>query len=474
LERITFAEARRRIESGETTTRALTEAFLSQIEARRDLNAFITEFRDSALAEAERIDEKIRSGTAGALAGMVMAIKDIICIKDTRVTCGSHILENFVSLYDATVVRKLREADVVVVGKTNMDEFAMGSSNENSYFGPVRNPHDPERVPGGSSGGSAVAVAANMAMASLGTDTGGSIRQPAALTGVVGLKPTYGRVSRFGLVAFASSLDQIGPFAHTVEDAARVLTVIAGHDERDSTSAPMAVPDFSAALGRDVKGIRVGVPREYFPEGLQDDIHQAVTQGIDKLREAGAEIVDVSMPHTDYAIATYYIIATAEASSNLARYDGARYGVRAEGAGDLEEMYVTSRSQGFGTEVKRRIMLGTYVLSAGYYEAYYRKAQKVRTLIKQDFDRAFESCDVLITPTSPTTAFKLGERIDDPLTMYLSDIFTVSVNLAGLPGISIPCGFDSNKLPIGLQIIGRPFEEERILQVADYLEHELS
>ncbi len=471
---ITFAEARRRIESGEISTRALTEAFLGQIEAQRHLNAFITVMGDVALEQAEQVDEKIRAGQAGPLAGMVMAIKDNICIQDAPVTCGSHILEGFVSLYDATVVRRLKDADVVLIGKTNMDEFAMGSSNENSYFGPVRNPHDTERVPGGSSGGSAVAVAAHMSMAALGSDTGGSIRQPAALTGVVGLKPTYGRVSRFGLVAFASSLDQIGPLTNTVADAASILTVISGHDDRDSTSAPVAVPDFAAALGKDVGGLRVGVPREYFAAGLDDDIVEATTAAIDRLRQAGAEIREVSLPHTDYAIATYYIIATAEASSNLARYDGARYGVRAEDSRELEEMYVKSRSQGFGTEVKRRIMLGTYVLSAGYYEAYYRKAQKVRTLIQRDFEHAFESCDVLVGPTSPTTAFKLGEKLEDPLTMYLSDIFTVSVNLAGLPGLSLPCGVDSNGLPIGLQLIGRPFEEERILQVADYLEGALS
>lgn len=470
----TFAEARRKIESGETSTRALTESFLGQIEAQGHLNAFITVFRDSALETAEQVDRKISDGTAGSLAGMVMAVKDIICIKDTRVTCGSRILENFVSPYDATVIRKLRDADAVLIGKTNMDEFAMGSSNENSYFGPVRNPHDPERVPGGSSGGSAVAVAAGMAMTALGTDTGGSIRQPAALTGVVGLKPTYGRVSRFGLVAFASSLDQIGPMAHTTEDVATVLAVISGYDERDSTSAPVPVPDFSSALGRDARGLRIGVPREYFPPELDSEVREAIEQGIGKLREAGAEIVEVSMPHTDYAIATYYIIATAEASSNLARYDGARYGVRAERVPDLEAMYIKSRSQGFGTEVKRRIMLGTYVLSAGYYEAYYRKAQKVRTLIKQDFDHAFESCDLLVTPTSPTTAFRLGERLEDPLTMYLSDVFTVSVNLAGLPGISIPCGTDSKGLPIGLQVIGRPFEEDRVLQAAHCLESSVS
>jgi aspartyl-tRNA(Asn)/glutamyl-tRNA(Gln) amidotransferase subunit A len=470
LEKQTFAEARERIKSGEVSTRTLTEDFLKQIEARGELNAFITVFEREALARADEVDKKIKSGTAGRLAGMVIAVKDIICIRGTRVTCGSRILEDYESPYDATVIEKLRDADAVVIGKTNLDEFAMGSSNENSCFGPVRNPHDPERVPGGSSGGSAVAVAANMAMTALGTDTGGSIRQPAALTGVVGLKPTYGRVSRYGLVAFACSLDQIGPIGHSVSDVADLLGVISGHDARDTTSAPVPVPDFRAAIGGEVRGIRVGVPTAYFPQGLDTDVRQAVVAGIDCLRSSGADLVELEMPYSDYAIAAYYVIATAEASSNLARYDGARFGWRDEGATDLQEMYLSSRSHGFGAEVKRRVMLGTYVLSSGYYEAYYRKAQRVRTLIKRDFDRAFESCDVLVTPTSPTTAFKLGEKLADPLTMYLSDIFTVSVNLAGLPAISIPCGFDSKRLPIGLQVVGRPFDEEQVLHVADFLE----
>ncbi|MFQ5866131.1 MAG: Asp-tRNA(Asn)/Glu-tRNA(Gln) amidotransferase subunit GatA, partial [bacterium] len=358
-------------------------------------------------------------------------------------------------------------------GKTNMDEFAMGSSNENSYFSPAKNPYDRERVPGGSSGGACVAVAGDMAMAALGSDTGGSIRQPASFCGVVGLKPTYGRVSRFGLVAFASSLDQIGPITNTVGDAALLLEIISGHDERDSTSAPVRVPHFSQALGKDVKGLRIGLPKEYFTEGLHEEVRGSIEDTVNLLKNSGATFVDVSLPHTDYAIATYYILATAEASSNLARYDGARYGFRVEDAKDLEEAYVKSRSQGFGEEVKRRIMLGTYVLSAGYYEAYYRKAQKVRSLIKQDFEKAFERCDCLLTPTSPTTAFKIGEKLGDPLAMYLSDIYTVSVNLAGLPGISVPCGFDSNNLPIGVQIIGKHFDEEMVLRVAEFIEKNL-
>jgi len=353
-----------------------------------------------------------------------------------------------------------------------MDEFAMGSSNENSAFGPVRNPLDESRVPGGSSGGSAVAIAAEMATTALGSDTGGSIRQPAALTGVVGLKPTYGRVSRYGLVAFASSFDQIGPFGSTVRDVADVLTVIAGHDPCDSTSADVPVPDYSKALTGDVKGLRVGIPKEYYTDALDTEIRDAITKRIDGLRKHGAVTKEVSLPHTEYTIATYYVLTTAEASSNLARYDGARYGRRAKGAKDLIEMYTKSRSEGFGAEVKRRIMLGTYVLSAGYYEAYYRKAQKVRRLIKEDFDKAFAEVDCLITPTSPTTAFKLGEKIDDPLTMYLSDVYTVSANLGGIPGISIPCGLDNQGLPIGLQILGKQFDEATILRVGDFLEKE--
>ncbi|MGH2569120.1 MAG: Asp-tRNA(Asn)/Glu-tRNA(Gln) amidotransferase subunit GatA, partial [Bacteroidota bacterium] len=387
-----------------------------------------------------------------------------------RVSCASKILENFVSPYSATSVQRLMDADAVIIGKTNMDEFAMGSSTENSAFGRVKHPLDASRVPGGSSGGSAVAVKAGMATTALGTDTGGSIRQPAAFTGVVGLKPTYGRVSRYGLVAFASSFDQIGPFALCAKDAAYVLNVIAGHDEKDSTSADVPVPDFVAALTGDVKGLRVGIPKEYFGDALDNEIRTAIEKKIDTLRSHGAMIEEVSLPHTEYTIATYYVLATAEASSNLARYDGARYGYRAKGARDLSEMYTKTRSEGFGTEVKRRIMLGTYVLSAGYYDAYYRKGQKVRRLIQEDFFHAFRKVDCLITPTAPTTAFKAGEKVDDPLQMYLSDIYTTSANLAGIPGISIPCGVDRQGLPIGLQILGKQFDEATILRVADFFE----
>jgi aspartyl-tRNA(Asn)/glutamyl-tRNA(Gln) amidotransferase subunit A len=413
---------------------------------------------------------KLAQGTAGKLTGMIISIKDLICIKDERVTCGSKILENFISPYNATVVDRLLAADAIIIGKNNMDEFAMGSSTENSAFGRVKLVQDESRVPGGSSGGSAVAVRAGMATASLGSDTGGSIRQPASFTGVVGLKPTYGRVSRYGLVAFASSFDSIGPFALTTRDCAHVLNVIAGHDEHDSTSARVPVPDFTASLNKDIQGLRVGIPREYFGEGLDPDVRSAVEKSIDTLRQGGATVEEVSLPHTEYTIATYYILATAEASSNLARYDGARYGFRAKHVRDLAGMYTSSRSEGFGSEVKRRIMLGTYVLSAGYYDAYYRKGQKVRRLIQQDFLDAFKKVDCLITPTAPTTAFKAGEKVDDPLKMYLSDIYTTSANLAGIPGISVPYGKDRLGLPIGVQILGRQFDEVTILKVADFLE----
>ena len=431
------------------------------------MNAFIFVLVERARRQAEEIDQKAKSGGVGKLAGTVLAIKDNIVIKGERVTCGSRILENFVSPYDATVIERLQAEDAVIIGKTNMDEFAMGSSNENSCCGPVKNPVDETCVPGGSSGGSCVAVASGMVLAGLGSDTGGSVRQPAAFCGVVGLKPTYGRISRYGLVAFASSLDQIGPIANSVEDAARLLQVLAGRDDRDSTSASVKVPDFPTVVAKNVRGLRVGLPKEYFAQGLAPDVRSALEAAIANLKSNGVDFVDVSLPHTDYAIACYYILATAEASSNLARYDGVRYGFRAKGVVDLEDMYVKTRSQGFGEEVKRRIMLGTYVLSAGYYDAYYRKAQKVRTLIRRDFDSAFEHCDCILAPTSPTTAFKLGERVDDPLTMYLSDIYTVSANLSGLPAISVPCGLDSTKLPIGAQVIGKPFDEEVVLRVGD-------
>jgi aspartyl-tRNA(Asn)/glutamyl-tRNA(Gln) amidotransferase subunit A len=467
----TIRQIQEKLRRGKLSCAAMVDDYLVHIEAVQPLNAFLSVFPDRARARAKAIDAKIKSGKAGKLAGVVIAVKDILAIKGERLTCGSRILENFISPYDATVIEKLETEDAIIIGKTNMDEFAMGSSNENSAFGPVKNPANTEYVPGGSSGGSAVTVAANLAMVALGSDTGGSIRQPAALSGVVGMKPTYGRVSRFGLVAFASSLDQVGPFAHSVEDVARVLEVISGHDERDSTSAPVPVEEFSKFLDGEIKGKIVGLPKEYLSGGVQKEIRDAVAAAKDRLQKAGATIKEVSLPHTKYAIATYYIICTAEASSNLARYDGARYGQRTKEAASLEEMYVKSRSEGFGAEVKRRIMLGTYVLSAGYYDAYYRRAQKVRTLIRRDFEQAFKTCDVLLTPTTPTTAFKLGEKTDDPLAMYLADIFTVSVNLAGVPGISIPCGGDTKGLPIGLQIIGKAFDEKNVLQIAHFLEN---
>ncbi len=466
----TFDATRTAIESGTTTVERVIETYLARIENKKRLNAFLSVFTDKALSHARTVDKKIAAGNAGKLAGMVVAVKDVLCMKDEVVTCGSKILQNFTSLYDATAVQRLQDEDAVVVGKTNMDEFAMGSSTENSAYGPVLNPVDETKVPGGSSGGSCVAVAAGMSHTALGTDTGGSIRQPASFCGVVGMKPTYGRVSRYGLVALSSSFDQIGPFANSVADAARVLQVIAGHDEMDSTSAKIPVPDYSSFLTKDVKGIKIGLPREAFGEGLNGEVRQAIEQSIDKLRSAGAEIIEVGLPHSEYNISTYYVLMTAEASSNLARYDGARYGYRSKGVKELSEMYVKSRSEGFGAETKRRIMLGTYVLSAGYYDAYYRKAQQVRRLIQNDFFNAFETVDCILMPTSPTTAFDFGEKSDDPLAMYLSDIYTVSANLAGIPGISVPCGVDSKGLPIGVQLLGKQFDEGMILKVADFLE----
>jgi aspartyl-tRNA(Asn)/glutamyl-tRNA(Gln) amidotransferase subunit A len=456
--------------AGTTTCEKITKEYLRIIEEKKHLNALLAVFPDKAIEQAKSVDKKLRDGHAGALAGMVISIKDLICVKDERVTCGSKILENFVSLYDATVVQRLRKADAVIIGKNNMDEFAMGSSTENSAYGRVKLPQDEDRVPGGSSGGSAVAVRAGMSTTSLGSDTGGSIRQPAAFCGVVGLKPTYGRVSRYGLVAFASSFDSIGPLALTTRDAASVLQVIAGHDPNDSTSAEVPVPNYISQMNKDVKALRVGIPKEYFGNALSSEIRQAIEKKIDILRAHGATVVEISLPYTAYTIATYYILATAEASSNLARYDGARYGFRTEDAADLSAMYIKSRSAGFGAEVKRRIMLGTYVLSAGYYDAYYRKGQKVRRLIKEDFDKAFMHVDCLIAPTTPSTSFKAGDKTDDPLQMYLSDIYTTSINLAGIPGLSIPCGEDRQELPIGMQILGPQFGETTILRVADILE----
>ncbi|MDP1678441.1 MAG: Asp-tRNA(Asn)/Glu-tRNA(Gln) amidotransferase subunit GatA [Bacteroidota bacterium] len=462
---------RNRLFQHEETVEARVAVHLSVINKRKNLNAFLTVFEKDSLLRAKEIDVKIKKGTAGSLAGMIIAIKDVLSMRGTVTSCGSKMLEHFESVYDATVIKKLREADVVVIGKTNMDEFAMGSSGENSAFGPTKHPIDETRVPGGSSSGSCVAVAAGMATTSLGTDTGGSIRQPAGLCGIVGLKPTYGRVSRYGLVAFASSFDQIGPFANSVRDAARVLQVIAGKDENDSTSADVPVPDYLAALDRNVKGMKIGLPKEYFSDALNKEIRSAIEKKIDQLKNGGAEIVEISLPNSEYTISTYYILATAEASSNLARYDGARYGFRSSKVSDLNSMYTKSRSEGFGDEVKRRIMLGTYVLSSGYYDAYYRKAQQVRRLIQNDFNNAFKIVDCILTPISPTTAFKLGEKMDDPLQMYLNDIYTVSANLAGIPGISVPAGVDSQGLPIGVQLLGKQFDEVTILKVGDFLEN---
>jgi aspartyl-tRNA(Asn)/glutamyl-tRNA(Gln) amidotransferase subunit A len=464
---LTIHEAAELLRRREITSLELTESVLHRIqETEPHLNAFITITADLALAQARQADERLERGEAHPLTGVPAAIKDIICTKGVRTTCGSHMLENYIPPYDATAIERLRRVGMVMVGKTNMDEFAMGSSGENSAFGPTHNPWDLERVPGGSSSGSAAAVAAQQCIYSLGSDTGGSIRQPAALCGVVGLKPTYGRVSRYGLVAFASSLDQIGPITKDVRDAALVLGVIAGHDPLDSTSAPVAVPDYTAALVPDLKGVRVGVPKEYLGEGLDKGSREAVMAAVGVLQELGAEIDwEVSLPTTPYALACYYIIAPSEASANLARYDGVKYGFSyTEGASMWENMEKT-RQYGFGMEVKRRIMLGAYALSAGYYDAYYLKALRVRTLICREFEAAFQSHDVLVTPVSPTPAFRLGEKVHDPLQMYLSDIFTIPINIAGLPAISVPCGF-SQGLPVGLQIIGRPFEEATVLRVA--------
>ena len=458
------------LKRNQISCRQITEYYLKKINEGKHINAFISILRDRALASASKIDQKLAQSSGGKLAGLVIAIKDNINIKGEKTTCGSKILSNFISPYNATVIQRLEKADAVLIGKTNMDEFAMGSSNENSFFGAVKNPHDLSRVPGGSSGGAAAAVSAKIAMAALGSDTGGSVRQPASFCGVVGLKPTYGRVSRFGLVAFASSLDQVGPITQSVKDCARILEVIAGHDPMDATSANVPVPVYSESLNLPISGLKIGLPVEYFGPGLDPEIKQKIDRCGQLLEENGAKTVEISLPHTQYAIATYYILATSEASSNLARYDGARYGYRSNSFSSLEDMYLNSRSEGFGNEVKRRIMLGTYVLSAGYYEAYYQKAQKARTLIKQDFNDAFKVCDCILTPTSPTTAFKIGEKIDDPLTMYLSDIYTVSANLAGIPAMSIPFGSDSQNLPIGVQILARPFDEDMIFRVGYAIE----
>jgi len=469
LHKLTLHELQQKFGNGEVTAREIVQAYslrISQVEPK--VKAYITLAKESALAQANALDQKLKGWRRTMpLMGMPLAVKDNICTEDVLTTCASRILGNFVPPYDATVIARLRGQGYLLLGKTNLDEFAMGSSTENSAFGPSRNPWNLGFIPGGSSGGSAAAVAADECVAALGSDTGGSIRQPAACCGVVGLKPTYGRVSRFGLVAFASSLDQIGPITKDVTDAAMLLNVIAGHDPLDSTSANLPVPDYTKAFKKkELKKLRIGIPQEYFAEGLDPEVEQAVREAIEELKRLGGDIQDIKLPTTDAAIATYYLVATAEASSNLARYDGVKYGLRSKQTKDLLEMYMMTRQEGFGPEVKRRIMLGTYALSAGYYDAYYGKAQAVRTLIRRDFEAAFQAVDLIVTPVMPTPAFKLGEKVADPLQMYLSDIYTISVSLAGIPAISIPCGFSRAGLPIGLQIIGRAFEEETVLRAA--------
>ena len=467
LSALTLHEASKRLRKRELSSQDLTHAVLQRIDKVEDkIQSYLTVCRAGALEQAKRADALLKTGmNLNPLLGIPIAVKDNFLTVGVKTTCGSKVLNDFIPPYDSTPVKKLREAGAVIIGKTNLDEFAMGSSTENSAFILTRNPWDVFRVPGGSSGGSAAAVAADECIASLGTDTGGSIRQPAACCGIVGLKPTYGRVSRYGIIAFASSMDQVGPLTKDVTDCAVLLGQVAGHDPRDSTSVDALVPDYTMALNHDIKDLQLGIPREYFVSGVHPEVAQAVRQAIRQLEAQGAVVKEISLPHTEYAVAAYYIVATAEASSNLARYDGMRYGHRAAQARDLTETYMLSREEGFGSEVKRRIILGTYVLSAGYYEAYYLKAQKVRALIKKDFDKAFNQCDAIITPTTPTTAFNLGEKIENPLQMYLSDLFTISVNLAGLPALSLPCGFDSQGLPIGIQIIGKHFDESMLLRI---------
>jgi aspartyl-tRNA(Asn)/glutamyl-tRNA(Gln) amidotransferase subunit A len=454
------------LDNGEISPVDITAAIFQRIDAvEGKLKSYVTLAEESAMKSARNAEETMKSSSRLALAGIPLAVKDNICTQGVTTTCSSKILENFVPPYESTCTRLLKDQGYILIGKTNLDEFAMGSSTENSAFGHTGNPWDLSRIPGGSSGGSAAAVASDECIAAIGSDTGGSIRQPAAFCGVVGFKPTYGRVSRFGLIAFASSLDQIGPITKNVRDSAILMNVIAGHDNKDSTSADLPVPDFTAVLGHDIKGMKFGIPKEYFVSGMDAEVETAVKEAIKKLESLGAIPVEISLPHTEYAVAAYYILATSEASSNLARYDGVKYGLRVEGD-DLIDMYMKTREDGFGAEVKRRIILGTYALSSGYYDAYYRKAQQVRTLIKQDFDRAFEDVEVIVTPTTPAPAFKIGEKMEDPLQMYLTDILTISVNLAGVPGISVPCGFTSEGLPVGLQIIGKHFDEKSVLKTA--------
>lgn len=474
IEDLTAYEIKRKVAAGEISPTALVEKVCQRIEKRDEkIKAYLSVNKEAALKQAETVEEKLAQGKKpGALAGVPVAIKDNMCVKGEPATCASRILQGYLPPYSAYVVERLVAQDAIILGKTNMDEFAMGSSTENSAFDTTRNPWDIERVPGGSSGGSAAAVAAGEAVCALGSDTGGSVRQPAAFCGVVGLKPTYGRVSRYGLVAFASSLDQIGPITKDVRDAALLLQVIAGKDAQDSTCVDSPVPDYLAALDGNIKGLSLGVPREYFGEGLDPEVERAVKEAQEIYKSLGVEIKEISLPHTEYAVATYYLVATAEASSNLARYDGVHYGYRSGKSENIIDMYSRTRAEGFGDEVKRRIMLGTYALSAGYYDAYYLKALKVRALIKGDFDQAFKEVDLILSPTSPTAAFKIGEKTQDPLMMYLSDIYTISANLAGICGISVPCGFTENGLPIGLQIMGRAFEEEVLLRVARAFEKE--
>lgn len=508
---MTISETREKVLSGETKLRDIVEHYIRQIEDQNPkVNAYVDTDFDAARARAEEVQKKIDNGTSGKLAGVVMGIKDVISERGKKLTCASKMLESFESVYDATVIERLKNEDAILIGRLNMDEFAMGSANEYSNFGPVKNPHDPTKVPGGSSGGSAAAVAADMAMVTLGSDTGGSIRQPASYCGVVGLKPTYGRVSRYGLVAFASSFDCIGPLAHSVEDAARVLEVIAGFDEMDNTSSQIEKEDYVSAAQNPRKNIKIGVPEEFFGEGLDEEIKTGVNKVLEDLESDGAELVPVKLPHTKYGIATYYVLATAEASSNLARYDGIRYGHRADKDEMLDELkkeekalkeqfeiaegdakvaiqeklakldtplirlYKKSRTEGFGDEVKRRIMLGTYVLSAGYYDAYYGKAQKVRRLIQDDYKEAFKNVDVIVSPTAPTTAFELGSKQDDPIQMYLNDVYTISANLAGICGISVPVGTHSNGLPYGIQFVADSFQETKILNAGRLVELKLS
>ncbi len=468
LHELTITQAHKLLKKNEISARELTRATLEHVGSiEGKIGAYITLLEDMAMTQAESADQAIAKGNCHPLTGIPIAVKDLICIKGQKTTCASRILENFISPYDATVIKNLKRAGAVFIGKTNMDEFAMGSSTENSSHKLTHNPWNPDRIPGGSSGGSAAAVGADMCISALGSDTGGSIRQPASHCGVVGMKPTYGRVSRFGLVAFASSLDQIGPITKDVMDCALMMNVISGYDKSDSTSVPEDVPDYTAALKNNIKGMIVGIPVEYHSvKGLDPEVSAAVNSAVKLIESLGAECIEVSLPNTEYVVATYYVIAPSEASSNLARYDGVKYGFRDGEKQNLLDMYCGTRSKGFGPEVQRRIIIGTYCLSSGYYDAYYGKASQVRTLIMEDFKKAFETCDVIFAPVAPTPAFKVGENIDDPLTMYLSDIFTLSANLAGIPGMSVPCGFSSEGMPIGLQVLGPHFAEEKLLNIA--------